>query len=113
MADIDLKELVEKFDEAAQSWGWERDQGTKNVQASLDEYERAKAALIARLEAADKEREGLAVQQWTALTDEDRQAAFESLPDMLEGFLKTWGWLHFAKEIERRCMEKSTPKEAK
>jgi hypothetical protein len=37
---------------------------------------------------------------WNDLTDEDRQAAFESLPDMLDGFLKTWGWLHFAKAIE-------------
>lgn len=44
---------------------------------------------------------------WHALTDEDRQAAFESLPDMLEGFLKKWGWLCFAKEIERRCREKN------
>lgn len=45
--------------------------------------------------------------EWIALTDEDREAAFRSMPDMLEGFLKTWGWLHFAKEIERRCMEKN------
>ncbi|TDV39577.1 hypothetical protein C7405_101696 [Paraburkholderia caballeronis] len=44
---------------------------------------------------------------WVALTDEDRKAAFESLPDMLEGFMKKWGWLNFAKEIERRCMEKN------
>ena len=26
---------------------------------------------------------------------------------MLEGFMKKWGWLHFAKEIERRCREKN------
>ncbi|PXW23369.1 hypothetical protein [Paraburkholderia caballeronis] len=45
--------------------------------------------------------------QWAALTDEDRQAAFESLPDMLEGFMKKWGWLNFAKEIERRCRAKN------
>jgi hypothetical protein len=38
--------------------------------------------------------------EWVDLTDEDRQAAFNSLPDMLDGFLKTWGWLHFAKAIE-------------
>lgn len=49
--------------------------------------------------------------RWNPLTDEDRQAAFESLPDMLEGFLKKWGWLHFAKEIERRCMEKNAGQE--
>lgn len=44
---------------------------------------------------------------WVALTYEDRKAAFESLPDMLEGFMKKWGWLNFANEIERRCMEKN------
>jgi predicted Fe-S protein YdhL (DUF1289 family) len=44
---------------------------------------------------------------WNELTDEDRQAAFNSLPDMLDGFLKTWGWLHFAKAIEAKCREKN------
>lgn len=40
------------------------------------------------------------------LTDEDRQRAFESLPDMPDGFLKKWGWLHFAKAIESACAAK-------
>jgi hypothetical protein len=44
---------------------------------------------------------------WSALTDEDRKRAFDSMPDMLEGFLKTWGWLHFAKAIEEICKEKN------
>lgn len=44
---------------------------------------------------------------WVEMTDEDRQAAFNSLPDMLDGFLKTWGWLHFAKAIEAKCREKN------
>jgi hypothetical protein len=44
---------------------------------------------------------------WNDLTDEDRQAAFESLPDMLDGFLKLWGWLHFAKAIEHQCKIKN------
>jgi hypothetical protein len=44
---------------------------------------------------------------WVGLTDEDRQAAFESMPDMLDGFLKTWGWLHFAKALEKIMMEKN------
>lgn len=48
-----------------------------------------------------------AITQWTELTDEDRQRAFESLPDMLDGFLKTWGWLHFAKAIEAQCRAKN------
>ena len=46
---------------------------------------------------------------WIALTDEDRQRAFESLPDMLDGFLKKWGWLHFAKAIEDICRQKNLP----
>jgi len=45
---------------------------------------------------------------WVGLTDEDRQAAFESMPDMLDGFLKTWGWLHFSKAIEDRLKELNT-----
>ena len=46
--------------------------------------------------------------EWVGLTDEDRQAAFESLPDMLDGFLKKWGWLHFSKAIEAKLKEKNT-----
>lgn len=44
---------------------------------------------------------------WVALTDEDRTRAFQSLPDMLEGFMKTWGWRHFAKAVEAICREKN------
>lgn len=44
---------------------------------------------------------------WHELNDEDRRKAFESMPDMLDGFLKTWGWLHFAKAIEAKCREKN------
>ena len=60
-------------------------------------------AKVARLEKALA-----AQQQWVGLTDEDRKAAFESLPDMLDGFLKTWGWLHFSKAIEAKLKEKNT-----
>jgi hypothetical protein len=35
------------------------------------------------------------------MSDKDRQACFESLPDMLDGFLKKWGWLHFAQAVEQ------------
>jgi hypothetical protein len=45
---------------------------------------------------------------WVGLTDEDRQAAFESMPDMLDGFLKKWGWLHFSKALEAKLKEKNT-----
>lgn len=44
---------------------------------------------------------------WVGLTDGDRQAAFESMPDMLDGFLKKWGWLHFSKAIEAKLKEKN------
>jgi len=44
---------------------------------------------------------------WVGLTDEDRQAAFESMPDMLDGFLKKWGWLHFSKALEAKLKEKN------
>jgi len=30
------------------------------------------------------------------------------MPDMLDGFLKTWGWLHFSKAIEAKLKEKNT-----
>ena len=46
-------------------------------------------------------------EDWIPLTDADRQRAFESMPNMLEGFLKTWGWLHFANAIEEICREKN------
>lgn len=66
-------------------------------------------SLFAEIERLDRELERASQPGggWNALTDEDRKAAFESLPDMLEGFMKKWGWLHFAKEIERRCYEKN------
>lgn len=44
---------------------------------------------------------------WVSLTDADRERAFNSLPDMLDGFLKKWGWLHFAQAIEDICREKN------
>jgi len=51
--------------------------------------------------------------KWIELTDEDRERAFNSLPDMRYGFLKKWGWLHFAKAVEASCREKNaTPSPA-
>ena len=51
-----------------------------------------------------------AVQQdgWLPLTDEDRDRAFQTLPDMLDGFIKKWGWLHYAKAIEEECRVKNS-----
>ena len=45
--------------------------------------------------------------QWKSLTDDDRQRAFESMPDMLEGFMKKWGWLHFSHAIEEIAKQKN------
>ena len=42
-------------------------------------------------------------QPWISLSDDDRIAVMNGLPDALDGFLKTWGWLHFAKAIEAKC----------
>jgi hypothetical protein len=44
---------------------------------------------------------------WNALTDEDRDRAFNRLDGGLEGFMKLWGWLHYAKAIEAICREKN------
>jgi hypothetical protein len=45
---------------------------------------------------------------WNTLTDEDRDRAFAMMPNMLDGFMKLWGWLHFAKAIEAICREKNS-----
>jgi hypothetical protein len=58
-------------------------------------------------EEIDELREYIEQRTWVGLTDEDRQAAFESMPDMLEGFLYKWGWLHFSKAIEAKLREKN------
>lgn len=44
---------------------------------------------------------------WNKLTDEERQAVVESLPNGVAGYLKEWGWLHFASAIEAKCREKN------
>ncbi|MES2973419.1 MAG: hypothetical protein V4757_07410 [Pseudomonadota bacterium] len=53
-----------------------------------------------------------ALPEWVALTDDDRDRAFQTLPDMLDGFMKKWGWLHFAKAIEDICREKNEARTA-
>ena len=51
--------------------------------------------------------------QWVGLTDEERQAVFESLPNALDGFLKLWGWLHFSKAVEAKLREKNSGAQAR
>jgi len=71
------------------------------------EYHKARAKRW-REEAYKHAGHPLPEREWAGLTDEDRQAAFESMPNMLDGFLKTWGWLHFSKAIEAKLKEKNT-----
>jgi len=46
---------------------------------------------------------------WIELTDAERGAIFAALPGGPTGFLKTWGWKHFAEAIEAKCREKNGP----
>ena len=49
--------LLDAFDEAAQDWGWQMDQGTTNVEASKEDHKNTKEALgkyILRLEKMNK-----------------------------------------------------------
>ena len=65
------------------------------------------ASVDAELAATSEEDKKIILRTWNALSDEDRLRAFNSLPDMLDGFLKKWGWLHFAQAIEAICREKN------
>lgn len=51
------QELVEAFDQAAQTWGWEADQGTRDVESAKAAYEIAKAAVVAAIERLVRERD--------------------------------------------------------
>lgn len=45
-----VAQLIEEFDEAAQSWGWEKDQGTgRYVDVSMRRYELTKAVLVSQV----------------------------------------------------------------
>lgn len=46
---------------------------------------------------------------WIALTEEERQAIVDAMPGGLDGFLKGWGWLQFARAIEDKLREKNAP----
>lgn len=50
--------------------------------------------------------------EWQGLTDDDIIKAFNSLDRGLNGFLKTWGWLTFAKAIEAALRAKNTGEQA-
>lgn len=44
---------------------------------------------------------------WIALTDAEREALIAGLPGGLDGFLKGWGWKHFAEAIDEKLREKN------
>lgn len=47
---VKTETLVERFDEAAQRWGWEQDQGHgRGVDRAKADYERVKALLLSRI----------------------------------------------------------------
>lgn len=50
--------------------------------------------------------------EWQSLTDDDIIKAFNSLDRGLNGFLKTWGWLTFAKAIEAAIRAKNSGEQA-
>lgn len=50
--------------------------------------------------------------EWIALTEADREAVVAALPGGLGGYLKQWGWAHFAEAIEARLRAKNAPPEA-
>ena len=50
------KDRLDRFNNAAQNWGWQRDQGCgASVTAAQTEYQSAKAELIKRIEYLEKQ----------------------------------------------------------
>ncbi len=45
---------------------------------------------------------------WQMLTDDDRIEILNSMPDYMDGFCKTWGWLNFSKATEEKIIEKNS-----
>ena len=45
---------------------------------------------------------------WQKLTDDDRIEILNSMPDYMDGFCKTWGWLNFSKATEEKIIEKNS-----
>ena len=46
---------------------------------------------------------------WTNLTNDEIDATVTAMPGGYEGYLKSWGWLTFAKAIEERLRLKNAP----
>ena len=44
---------------------------------------------------------------WNSPTLEEVESIVTNMPGGLDGFLKGWGWLQFAREVEKLCKEKN------
>jgi hypothetical protein len=46
-------------------------------------------------------------EKWQMLSDDDRIEVLNTMPDYMDGFCKTWGWLNFSKATEKKIIEKN------
>ena len=46
--------------------------------------------------------------KWNSPTLEEVESIVTNMPGCLDGFLKGWGWLQFAREVEKLCKEKNS-----
>ena len=46
-------------------------------------------------------------QKWNSPTLAEVEDIVTNMPGGLDGFLKGWGWLQFAREVEKLCKEKN------
>ena len=45
--------------------------------------------------------------EWNSPTLEEVESIVTNMPGGLDGFLSGWGWLQFAREVEKLCKEKN------
>ena len=45
---------------------------------------------------------------WNSPTIAEVESIVTNMPGGLDGFLKGWGWLQFAREVEKLCQEKNS-----
>jgi hypothetical protein len=92
--DVEIEALLEAFDKAAQSWGYEDDQGTTNVDASFKEYQRAKATLEIALSSMAQREQAARQMAWDMLAKiedaEKRVQSAESIIDDLSNQCGNW-----------------------
>ena len=46
--------------------------------------------------------------EWNSPTLAEVESIITNMPGGLDGFLKGWGWLQFAREVEKLCQEKNS-----